>query len=91
MDDDTGAGVPGHRIYNLGNGNGFSNREVVEVVREVTGQPVPVEIAPRRDGDPAALVAPSDKARAELGWTPASPNLADIVADAWEFNRRELH
>jgi UDP-glucose 4-epimerase len=81
----------GHRIYNLGNGNGFSNREVVEVVREVTGHPVPVEIAPRRDGDPAALVASSRKALTELGWTPALPNLRDIVADAWEFNGRELH
>jgi UDP-glucose 4-epimerase len=80
-----------HRVYNLGNGSGFSNRQVVEVVREVTGHPVPVEIAPRRDGDPAALVASSDKARTELGWTPALPNLHDIVADAWEFNGRELH
>jgi UDP-glucose 4-epimerase len=81
----------GHRIFNLGNGNGFSNREVVEVVREVTGHPVPVEIAPRRDGDPAALVASSTKAVTELGWMPAVPNLRDIVADAWEFNGRELH
>jgi UDP-glucose 4-epimerase len=86
----TSAGGAGHRVYNLGNGSGFSNREVVEVVREVTGHPVPVEIAPRRDGDPAALVASSEKARTELSWTPALPNLADIVADAWEFNRREL-
>jgi UDP-glucose 4-epimerase len=85
------AGAGMHRVYNLGNGSGFSNRQVVEVVREVTGHPVPVEIAPRRDGDPAALVASSDKARTELGWTPALPNLADIVADAWEFNGRELH
>jgi UDP-glucose 4-epimerase len=85
----TGGGE--HRIYNLGNGNGFTNREVVEVVREVTGHPVPVEIAPRRDGDPAALVASSTKAVTELGWTPAFTNLRDIVADAWEFNGRELH
>jgi UDP-glucose 4-epimerase len=82
---------PGHRVFNLGNGSGFSNRQVVEVVREVTGRPVPVEIAPRREGDPAALVAASGKARSELGWVPALPDLADIVADAWEFNRRELH
>jgi UDP-glucose 4-epimerase len=82
---------PGHRIYNLGNGTGFSNREVIEVVREVTGHPVPVEYAPRREGDPAALVASSMKALSELGWTPALPNLRDIVADAWEFNGRELH
>jgi UDP-glucose 4-epimerase len=82
---------PGHRVFNLGNGSGFSNRQVVEVVREVTGHPVPVEIAPRREGDPAALVAASGKARSELGWVPALPDLADVVADAWEFNRRELH
>ncbi len=81
---------PGHRVYNLGNGNGFSNREVVEVVRSVTGHPIPVEMAPRRAGDPAALVASSDKARAELGWTPAKPDLPTIVADAWEFYRREF-
>jgi UDP-glucose 4-epimerase len=81
---------PGHRIYNLGSSNGFSNREVVEVVRSVTGHPVPVEFAPRRGGDPAALVAASGRARAELGWTPAATDLSDIVADAWEFYRREF-
>ncbi|MEW2385137.1 UDP-glucose 4-epimerase GalE [Micromonospora sp. NPDC047707] len=78
--------VPGqHRIYNLGNGNGFTNRQVVEVVREVTGHPVPVEVAPRREGDPAELVAASDLARAELGWVPAKPTLHDMVHDAWAF------
>jgi UDP-glucose 4-epimerase len=76
-----------HRIFNLGNGTGFSNRQVVDAVREVTGHPIPVEIAPRRPGDPAALVASSDKARAELGWTPARTRLTDIIADAWEFYR----
>jgi UDP-glucose 4-epimerase len=77
-----------HRIYNLGNGTGFSNRQVIDVVRAVTGHPVPTEIAPRRGlGDPAALVASSGKARAELGWTPAKPDLTEIVADAWEFYR----
>jgi len=74
-----------HRVFNLGNGEGFSNREVVEVVRRVTGRPVPTEVAPRRAGDPAALVASSDRARSELGWTPARPTLADMVSDAWEF------
>jgi UDP-glucose 4-epimerase len=78
-----------HRVYNLGNGNGFSNRQVVDVVREVTGHPVPTEIAPRRDGDPAALVASADKARRELGWLPAKPTLAEMVTDAWAFLRRE--
>jgi UDP-glucose 4-epimerase len=76
-----------HRIFNLGNGTGFSNRQVVDAVREVTGHPIPTEMAPRRSGDPAALVASSAKARAELGWTPAKPALTDIIADAWEFYR----
>jgi UDP-glucose 4-epimerase len=62
---------------------------VVDVVREVTGHPVPSEIAPRRDGDPAALVASADKARRELGWLPAKPTLAEMVTDAWAFLRRE--
>jgi UDP-glucose 4-epimerase len=78
-----------HRVFNLGNGTGFSNREVVEAVREVTGHPVPTETAPRRGGDPAALVASSAKARGELGWVPAKPELTDIIADAWEFYRSE--
>jgi UDP-glucose 4-epimerase len=78
----------GHRIYNLGNGNGFSNRQVVEVVREVTGHPIPVEMAPRRQGDPALLVASSDKAKRELNWTPQRPELRDMVADAWTWARR---
>jgi UDP-glucose 4-epimerase len=75
----------GHRIYNLGNGAGFSNRQVIDVVRGVTGHPIPVEIAPRRTGDPAELVASSDRARADLGWVPRKPDLAEIVADAWTF------
>jgi UDP-glucose 4-epimerase len=83
--------TPGeHKIYNLGNGAGFSNRQVVEVVREVTGHPLPVEIAPRRSGDPAALVASSELARDELGWTPAKPTLHDMVSDAWAFYREHV-
>jgi UDP-glucose 4-epimerase len=85
-----GAATPSeHRIYNLGSGSGFSNRQVVEVVREVTGHPVPVEVAPRRPGDPATLVASSVKAEAELGWVRAKPALRDMVADAWEFIQGE--
>jgi UDP-glucose 4-epimerase len=76
-----------HRVYNLGNGNGFSNRQVVEVAREVTGAPLPVEMAPRREGDPATLIASSELARAELGWVPAKPTLADMIGDAWTFYR----
>jgi UDP-glucose 4-epimerase len=74
-----------HRVYNLGSGTGFSNREVVDVVREVTGHPIPTEMAPRRPGDPAVLVASSRKAQEELGWVAARPSLPDIVADAWTF------
>jgi len=82
------AAEPGrHKIYNLGNGNGFSNKQVVDVVRAVTGAPMPVEAAPRRPGDPAELVASSARARAELGWVPTKPDLHDIVADAWTFVR----
>jgi UDP-glucose 4-epimerase len=85
------AATPGeHKVYNLGNGSGFSNRQVAEVVREVTGHPLPVEIAPRRSGDPASLVASSELARQELGWTPAKPTLHDMVSDAWAFYREHV-
>jgi UDP-glucose 4-epimerase len=76
-----------HKVFNLGNGAGFSNRQVIEAVREVTGHPVPVEVAPRRPGDPAALYTSSRKAREELGWTPEKPGLREIVADGWAFHR----
>jgi UDP-glucose 4-epimerase len=76
-----------HRIYNLGNGTGFSVREVVDAVREVTGHPVPVTVGPRRSGDPARLVAASDRIRADLGWAPRHTDLAGIVRDAWEVAR----
>lgn len=85
------AARPGeHRVFNLGNGNGFSNRQVVDAVREVTGHPVPTETAPRRAGDPAELVASSDRARTELGWVPAKPTLPAIVADAWTFYQTQI-
>jgi UDP-glucose 4-epimerase len=76
-----------HQIYNLGNGMGFTNLQIVEVVRAVTGAVVPVVPAPRRPGDPAALVASSAKARDELGWLPTKPDLRSIVRDAWRFYR----
>lgn len=76
-----------HEIYNLGNGDGYSNRQVIEAAREVTGRPIPVKLAPRRPGDAAATVGSSDKARRELGWVPARPALRDIIADAWSFRR----
>ena len=79
------AGEPGHRIYNLGNGAGFSVREVIDAAVAVTGRDIPVVDAPRRAGDPAVLVASSDRIRHELGWTPAKADLKTMVADAWEF------
>ena len=80
------AARPGeHLICNLGNGNGFSVREVIETVREVTGHPIPEVVAPRRGGAPAVLVAAADTAREKLGWNPTRAELAGIVADAWEF------
>jgi UDP-glucose 4-epimerase len=74
-----------HRVFNLGNGNGFTNQQVINVVRSVTGAEVPVEVTGRRAGDPAELVASSDRARTELGWVPARPELDRIVADAWAY------
>jgi UDP-glucose 4-epimerase len=79
-----------HKIYNLGNGTGFSNKQIVEAAREVTGAELPVEIAPRRDGDPATLVASSAKARAELGWVPRKNTLPAMIGDAWTFYRAHV-
>jgi UDP-glucose 4-epimerase len=85
------AATPGeHKIYNLGNGNGFSNLQVVQAARDVTGAELPVEIAPRRDGDPATLVASSQRARTELGWLPVKNTLAEMIGDAWEFYRAHV-
>jgi UDP-glucose 4-epimerase len=82
------APAPGeHRIYNLGNGTGFSVQEVVDAVREVTGHPLPVVVGERRSGDPAQLVASSDRIRADLGWGPKHTDLTGIVRDAWEVAR----
>ncbi|WP_406211452.1 UDP-glucose 4-epimerase GalE [Streptomyces decoyicus] len=74
-----------HLICNLGNGNGFSVREVIETVRKVTGHPIPEATAPRRGGDPAVLVASAKAAVDRLGWRPSRADLAEIVADAWQF------
>lgn len=75
-----------HEVYNLGNGNGYTNMQVVEAAREVTGRPIPVVLAPRRKGDAVVTVASSEKARKDLGWQPGRPDLHDIVADAWNFH-----
>jgi UDP-glucose 4-epimerase len=80
-----GAAAGEHRIYNLGNGAGFSVQEVVEAVRRVTGHPVPAETGPRRSGDPAVLVASSARIREDLGWVPRKPTVDEMVADAWTF------
>jgi UDP-glucose 4-epimerase len=75
-------------IYNLGNGRGFSVRQVVEVARKVTGHAIPAEDAPRRPGDPAVLVASSEKICRDLGWQPRYPELEQIVASAWKWRRQ---
>lgn len=78
-------------VYNLGNGNGFSVKQVIETARAVTGCPIPVQMAPRRAGDPAVLVASSDKARRELGWNPTRFRLEQMIADAWRWHQNHPH
>jgi UDP-glucose 4-epimerase len=75
-------------IYNLGNGSGFSVKQVIEAARRVTGHPIPVEIKPRRPGDPARLVASSAQAQTHLGWRPKHPELDDILASAWAWHQQ---
>lgn len=83
------ADLPGPRcIYNLGNGQGYSNRDVVAAVERVTGVKLKVDLAPRRPGDPAVLVAGSGKIRRELGWAPRFPELEAIIASAWAWKQR---
>lgn len=76
-----------HRICNLGSGTGFSVREVISACERVTGLPIETIDAPRRAGDPAVLIASSDRAVAELGWRPEHNDLDEIVSDAWDFLR----
>ncbi len=85
---ETEAAVTERLIFNLGNGQGFSVREVIESARRVTGHPIPAEIHPRRAGDPAVLVASSDKAIRELGWKPRYNRLDDIVRTAWTWHQK---
>ena len=82
------AGLESHDclIYNLGNGSGYSVRQVIQSARRVTGHPIPERETPRRPGDPPRLVASSEKIRRELGWKPQHPDLDDIVASAWAWH-----
>jgi UDP-glucose 4-epimerase len=77
----------GRLIFNLGNGQGFSVREVIEGVRRVTGQPIPVVELPRREGDPAVLIASSEKIKRELGWKPNFLELDAILESAWLWHK----
>jgi UDP-glucose 4-epimerase len=78
-----------HRlIFNLGNGKGFSVQEVIESARRVTGHPIPAELYPRRPGDPAVLVASSEKAIRELGWKPRYTQLDEILRTAWDWHQK---
>jgi UDP-glucose 4-epimerase len=74
-------------IYNLGNGQGYSNREVIETARKVTGKMIKVIDGPRRPGDPAVLVASAEKIKADLGWDPQYPDLEQIIATAWHWHK----
>jgi UDP-glucose 4-epimerase len=78
----------GRLIYNLGNGQGFSVREVIESARRVTGHPIPAQLQPRRHGDPAVLVASSEKAIRELGWKPRYAQLDEILRTAWTWHQK---
>ncbi|HJQ14027.1 MAG TPA: UDP-glucose 4-epimerase GalE [Anaerolineales bacterium] len=81
-----GLGERDRLVYNLGSGNGYSVREVIETARQVTGHPIPTQELPRRPGDSARLVASSQKIKRELGWTPAHDNLQEIMSSAWEWH-----
>ena len=81
----------GAHVFNLGNGSGFSVRQVIEAARAVTGRDIPFEVAPRRAGDPAVLVASSDKARRELGWEPVHTSLDPILDSAWRWHREQAY
>jgi UDP-glucose 4-epimerase len=80
-----------HQVFNLGNGSGFSVREVIAAACDVTAIDIPTRESPRRSGDPPMLVAASDLIRSELGWKAHKPELEAMVADAWEFARAHPH
>jgi UDP-glucose 4-epimerase len=74
-------------IFNLGNGKGYSVKQVIDVARKVTEHPIPAVVEPRRAGDPAVLVASSERARVELGWKPSRDSLEQIIASAWNWHK----
>jgi UDP-glucose 4-epimerase len=82
-----GALEGGSRFYNLGNGEGFTVKEVIDTARALTGRAIRADIAPRRPGDPAVLVAASNKIRKELGWTPQYPHVREIIESAWRWHQ----
>ena len=74
-------------IFNLGNGVGFTVKEVIDTARKVTSHPIPAKITPRREGDPAQLIASSEKAKEILGWTPEHNSLEEIISTAWNWHK----
>lgn len=78
-------------IFNLGNGVGFTVKEVIDTARKVTGHPIPAKITPRRAGDPAQLIASSEKAKTILGWHPEHADLEEIIATAWNWHKNHPH
>ena len=74
-------------VFNLGSGNGFSVREIIEAARKVTGHPIPAKIAPRRAGDPSTLIASNRRAVEILGWKPQHSSLDDIIGSAWNWHQ----
>jgi UDP-glucose 4-epimerase len=76
-----------HEVFNLGNGNGYTIKQVIDAARQVSGRDIPVRVVDRRPGDFVVSVAASDKAHRMLGWKPARPDLTDIIGDAWDFHR----
>lgn len=81
----------GSRTYNLGNGQGFTVKEVIETARRVTGREIPATVIARRPGDPAELIAASDRIKRELGWQPKYNDLETIIADAWRWHQANPH
>jgi UDP-glucose 4-epimerase len=80
-----------NNVFNLGNGVGFTVKEVIDVARAVTGHPIPAEVSPRRAGDPAQLVASSEKAKSVLGWKPQYDDLSTIISTAWSWHKSHPH